>query len=225
MILQIFPSTGSLIPVTIEETNLTNETLNTVFADAGIEVSDNMVVTFGFRTPEGAINRGTFDTNTTLSADVITLSISMRETKAASSETDEVIEIAKEALISQTYQDLKSACRQLRTINDEVKTIIGDYTHMSNSQLVQVIEKAIEFLSPVTEVNDGVLELINKIEAKVNRVMEVVETFETRITNLESTDNGSDNDTEVAALRSDLAYVANHFKIALPNHDDLFEKF
>lgn len=224
MILQIFPSTGSLIPVTIEETNLTNETLNTVFSNAGIEVSSNMVVTFGFRTPEGAINRGTFDENTTLSADVITLSISMRETKAASSETDEVIEIAKQALVSQTYQDLKSACRQLRTLNDEVKTIIGDYTHMSNSQLVQVIEKAIEFLSPVTEVNDSVLELIQKIESKVNRVMEVVETFETRIQALESTDNKSDN-TEVEALRSDLAYVANHFKIALPNHGDLFEGY
>lgn len=224
MILQIFPSTGSLIPVTIEETNLTSETLNAVFSNAGIEVSSNMVVTFGFRTPEGAINRGTFDENTTLSADVITLSISMRETKAASSETDEVIEIAKQALVSQTYQDLKSACRQLRTLNDEVKTIIGDYTHMSNSQLVQVIEKAIEFLSPVTGVNDNVLELIQKIESKVNCVMEVVESFETRIQALESTDNKSDN-TEVEALRSDLAYVANHFKIALPNHGDLFEGY
>lgn len=223
MILQIFPSTGSLIPVTIEDTQLTNETLNTVFSGAGIEVSNNMVVTFGFRTPEGAINRGTFDTNTTLSADVITLSISMRETKAASSETDEVIEIAKQALITQTYQDLKSACRQLRTINEEVKTIVGDYTHMSNSQLVQVIEKAIEFLSPITEVTDGVLELIQKIETKVNRVMEVVETFEARIQYLEN--KPASNNTEVAALRSDLAYVANHFKIALPNHGDLFEKF
>lgn len=224
MILQIFPSTGSLIPVTIEETNLTSETLNAVFSNAGIEVSSNMVVTFGFRTPEGAINRGTFDENTTLSADVITLSISMRETKAASSETDEVIEIAKQSLVSQTYQDLKSACRQLRTLNDEVKTIIGDYTHMSNSQLVQVIEKAIEFLSPVTEVNNNALELIQKIESKVNCVMEVVESFETRIQALESTDNKSDN-TEVEALRSDLAYVANHFKIALPNHGDLFEGY
>jgi FtsZ-binding cell division protein ZapB len=223
MKLQIFPSTGSLIPVDIDDTQLTNETLNTVFSNAGIEVSSNMVVTFGFRTPEGAINRGTFDTNTTLSADVITLSISMRETKAASSETDEVIEIAKQALISQTYQDLKSACRQLRTINEEVKAIIGDYTHMSNSQLVQVIEKAIEFLSPVTEVTDGVLELIQKIETKVNRVMEVVETFETRIQYLEN--KPASNNSEVEALRSDLAYVANHFKIALPEHPDLFEGF
>jgi DNA repair ATPase RecN len=222
MKLQIFPSTGSLIPVDIDDTQLTNKTLNTVFSNAGIEVSSNMVVTFGFRTPEGAINRGTFDTNTTLSADVITLSISMRETKAASSETDEVIEIAKQALISQTYQDLKSACRQLRTINEEVKAIIGDYTHMSNSQLVQVIEKAIEFLSPVTEVTDGVLELIQKIETKVNRVMEVVESFETRITKLENT---PDEGSEVELLRSDLAYIANHFKIALPNHSNLFEGF
>jgi len=215
MILQIFPSTGSLIPVTIEDTQLTSETLSNVFSEAGIEVSNNMVVTFGFRTPEGAINRGTFDENTTLSADVITLSISMRETKAASSETDEVIEIAKQALISQTYIDLKSACRQLRTINDDVKAIIGDYTHMSNSQLVQVIEQAIEFLQPATEITDGVLELIQKIDFKVQTVMEAVQGFETRIQKLES-NNSSDN--EVAALRSDLAYVANHFKIALPNH-------
>jgi len=222
MILQIFPSTGSLIPVTIEDTQLTSETLSNVFSEAGIEVSNNMVVTFGFRTPEGAINRGTFDENTTLSADVITLSISMRETKAASSETDEVIEIAKQALISQTYIDLKSACRQLRTINDDVKAIIGDYTHMSNSQLVQVIEQAIEFLQPATEITDGVLELIQKIDFKVQTVMEAVQGFETRIQKLES-NNSSDN--EVAALRSDLAYVANHFKIALPNHSDLFEKY
>jgi len=222
MILQIFPSTGSLIPVTIEDTQLTSETLSNVFSEAGIEVSNNMVVTFGFRTPEGAINRGTFDENTTLSADVITLSISMRETKAASSETDEVIEIAKQALISQTYIDLKSACRQLRTINDDVKAIIGDYTHMSNSQLVQVIEQAIEFLQPATEITDGVLELIQKIDFKVQTVMEAVQGFETRIQKLES-NNSSDN--EVAALRSDLAYVANHFKIALPNHSDLFEGY
>lgn len=223
MILQIFPSTGSLIPVTIEDTQLTNETLNTVFADAGIEVSNNMVVTFGFRTPEGAINRGTFDDNTTLSADVITLSISMRETKAAGTETDEVIEIAKQALVSQTYQDLKSACRQLRTINDEVKVIIGDYTHMSNSQLVQVIEQAIEFLSPATEITDGVLELIQKIDLKVQTVMEAVQGFETRIQYLEN--KPSSNNSEVESLRSDLAYVANHFKIALPNHTDLFEGY
>jgi len=224
MILQIFPSTGSLIPVTIEDTQLTSETLNNVFSEAGVEVSNNMVVTFGFRTPEGAINRGTFDDNTTLSADVITLSISMRETKAASSETDEVIEIAKEALISQTYQDLKSACRQLRTISEEVKAIIGDYTHMSNSQLVQVIEQAIEFLAPAVEVSNDVLELINKIDFKVQTVMDAVQGFETRIQKLESS-NGTDNDDEVTALRSDLAYVANHFKIALPNHSDLFEGF
>jgi len=222
MKLQIFPSTGSYIVVDIEETQINSEVLNTVFEDKGIEVSSNMAVTYGFRTPEGGINRGTFDENTTLSADVITLSISIRETKAASSETDEVIEIAKEALISQTYQDLKSACRQLRTINDDVKAIIGDYTHMSNSQLVQVIEQAIEFLSPATEITDGVLELIQKIETKVQKVMDTVQGFETRIQKLESS-NGSDN--EVAALRSDLVYVANHFKIALPNHSDLFEKY
>lgn len=224
MKLQIFPSTGSYIVVDIEETQINSEVLNTVFEDKGIEVSSNMAVTYGFRTPEGGINRGTFDNNTLLSADVITLSISMRETKAASSETDEVIEIAKQALISQTYQDLKSACRQLRTINDEVKVIIGDYTHMSNSQLVQVIEQAIEFLSPAIEITDGVLELIQKIETKVQTVMEAVQGFETRIQKLESS-NGTDNDDEVAALRNDLAYVANHFKIALPNHSDLFEKY
>ena len=224
MKLQIFPSTGSYIVVDIEETQINSEVLNTVFEDKGIEVSSNMAVTYGFRTPEGGINRGTFDNNTLLSADIVTISVSMSETKAASSETDEVIEIAKEALVSQTYQDLKSACRQLRTINDEVKVIIGDYTHMSNSQLVQVIEQAIEFLSPAIEITDGVLELIQKIDLKVQTVMEAVQGFETRIQKLESS-NGSDNDDEVVALRSDLAYVANHFKIALPNHSDLFEKY
>ena len=224
MKLQIFPSTGSYIVVDIEETQINSEVLNTVFEDKGIEVSSNMAVTYGFRTPEGGINRGTFDNNTLLSADIVTISVSMSETKAASSETDEVIEIAKEALVSQTYQDLKSACRQLRTINDEVKVIIGDYTHMSNSQLVQVIEQAIEFLSPAIEITDGVLELIQKIDLKVQTVMEAVQGFETRIQKLESS-NGTDNDDEVAALRSDLAYVANHFKIALPNHSDLFEGY
>lgn len=224
MKLQIFPSTGSYIVVDIEETQINSEVLNTVFEDKGIEVSSNMAVTYGFRTPEGGINRGTFDNNTLLSADIVTISVSMSQTKAASSETDEVIEIAKEALISQTYQDLKSACRQLRTINDDVKAIIGDYTHMSNSQLVQVIEQAIEFLAPAVEVSNDVLELINKIDFKVQIVMEAVQRFETRIQKLEN-NTGSDNDDEVAALRSDLAYVANHFKIALPNHADLFEKY
>lgn len=223
MKLQIFPSTGSYIVVDIEETQINSEVLNTVFEDKGIEVSSNMAVTYGFRTPEGGINRGTFDNNTLLSADIVTISVSMSETKAASSETDEVIEIAKQALISQTYIDLKSACRQLRTINDDVKAIIGDYTHMSNSQLVQVIEQAIEFLSPVTEISDGVLELIQKIDLKVQTALEAVQSFEYRLQYLEN--KPSSNNSEVEALRSDLAYVANHFKIALPNHCDLFEKY
>lgn len=223
MKLQIFPSTGSLIPVDIDNTQLTYEILNTLFSNSGIEVSDNMVVTFGFRTPEGAINRGTFDETTILSADIITLSISMRETKSAS-ETDEVIEIAKQALISGNHRGLITTCYILFRYNDgQFKSIIGNYTNKSFSELEKVITEVLDILQP-TEVTNDALELIQKIETKVNRVMEVVETFETRITNLESADNGSDN-SEVETLRSDLAYVANHFKIALPNHLELFEQF
>ena len=223
MILQIFPSTGSLIPVTIEDTQLTNETLNTVFADAGIEVSNNMVVTFGFRTPEGAINRGTFDDNTTLSADIITLSISMRETKAASSDVDEIVEIAKQALISGVHKDLITTCYILfRHNNGQFKGIIGNYTNKSFAELQKAITEVLEILSPAVEVSNDVLELIQKIDLKVQTVMEAVQGFETRIQKLE---NNTGGDNEVSALRSDLAYVANHFKIALPNHSDLFEGY
>lgn len=222
MKLQIFPSTGSFIPVDIEANQITQEELNSVFAQYNVEVSSNMAITYAFKTPEGVINRGTFDSNTIVGADLITISISMRETKAAN-EVDEVIEIAKQALISQTYQDLKSACRQLRTLNEEVKAIIGDYTHMSNSQLVQVIEKAIEFLAPTTEVPSEIFELIKNMEAKVQRIMEVTESFDSRITALEVTP--TDNNSKVEALRSDLAAFANHYGFVLPNNPELFEKF
>jgi len=224
MILQIFPSTGSLIPVTIEDTQLIFETLSNVFSEAGIEVSNNMVVTFGFRTPEGAINRGTFDENTTLSADVITLSISMRETKAASSDVDEIVEIAKQALISGVHKDLITTCYILfRHNNGQFKGIIGNYTNKSFAELQKSITEVLEILSPAVEVSNDVLELIQKIDLKVQTVMEAVQGFETRIQYLEN--KPSNNNSEVESLRSDLAYVANHFKIALPNHADLFEKY
>lgn len=222
MKLQIFPSTGSFIPVDIEASQITQEELNSVFTQYNVEVSSNMAVTYAFKTPEGVINRGTFDSNTIVGADLITISISMRETKAAS-EVDEVIEIAKEALISQTYQDLKSACRQLRTLNDDVKAIIGDYTHMSNAQLIQVIEKALEFLAPATEVTPEVFELIKNIEAKMNTIAERVESFDSRIVYLEN--KPASNNSEVEALRSDLAAFANHYGFVLPNNPGLFEKF
>jgi len=224
MILQIFPSTGSLIPVTIEDTQLTSETLNNVFSEAGVEVSNNMVVTFGFRTPEGAINRGTFDENTALSADVITLSISMRETKAASSDVDEIVEIAKQALISGVHKDLITTCYILfRHNNGQFKGIIGNYTNKSFAELQKAITEVLEILAPAVEVSNDVLELINKIDFKVQTVMEAVQGFETRIQYLEN--KPSSNNSEVELLRSDLAYVANHFKIALPNHSDLFENY
>lgn len=221
MKLQIFPSTGSFIPVDIEANQITQEELNSVFAQYNVEVSSNMAVTYAFKTPEGVINRGTFDSNTIVGADLITISISMRETKAAS-EVDEVIEIAKEALISQTYQDLKSACRQLRALNDDVKAIIGDYTHMSNAQLIQVIEKALEFLAPTTEVDPEIVQLVQKMQLDLNKVLEIASDLHTRVTALE---NNPSNNSEVEALRSDLAALANHYGFVLPNNSELFEKF
>jgi lipopolysaccharide biosynthesis regulator YciM len=221
MKLQIFPSTGSFIPVDIEANQITQEELNSVFSQYNVEVSSNMTVTYAFKTPEGVINRGTFDSNTIVGADLITISISMRETKAAN-EVDEVIEIAKEALISQTYQDLKSACRQLRTLNEEVKAIIGDYTHMSNAQLIQVIEKALEFLAPTTEIPSEIVQLVQKMQLDLNKVLELASDLHTRVTTLE---NNPSNNTEVEALRSDLAAFANHYGFVLPNHSNLFEKF
>lgn len=221
MKLQIFPSTGAFIPVDIESNQITQEELNSVFSQYNVEVSSNMAVTYAFKTPEGVINRGTFDSNTIVGADLITISISMRETKAAS-EVDEVVEVAKQALISQTYQDLKSACRQLRTLSDEVKAIIGDYTHMSNAQLIQVIEKALEFLAPTTEVDPEIVQLVQKMQLDLNKVLEIASDLHTRVTALE---NNPSNSTEVEALRSDLAAFANHYGFVLPNHSNLFEKF
>lgn len=223
MKLQIFPSTGSYIVVDIEETQINSEVLNTVFEDKGIEVSSNMAVTYGFRTPEGGINRGTFDNNTLLSADIVTISVSMSETKAASSETDEIVEIAKQALISGVHKDLITTCYILfRHNNGQFKGIIGNYTNKSFAELQKAITEVLEILAPAAEVSNDVLELINKIDFKVQTVMEAVQGFETRIQKLE---NNTGGDNEVSALRSDLAYVANHFKIALPNHSDLFEKY
>lgn len=223
MKLQIFPSTGSFIPVDIEASQITQEELNSVFTQYNVEVSSNMAVTYAFKTPEGVINRGTFDSNTIVGADLITISISMRETKAASSELEEVIAIAKDALISGKHREMITACYVLfRYNNGQLKEVIGNYTNKTFAELQKAIEEALVILAPTTEVDPEIVQLVQKMQLDLNKVLEIASDLHTRVTALE---NNPSSSTEVEALRSDLAALANHYGFVLPNHSELFEKF
>lgn len=143
----------------------------------------------------------------------------MRQTKARAYSTEELAEViaeAKAALVSQEYKALRGACRELSQVSQEIKELIGNYTHYTVSSLVDAVERAVKFLSPeVTEVSNEDLEVIlgkiNAIETKVDRIaneasgsalIEVVE--------------------EQHKLKNSLIFIANHFQIMLPDYKDEF---
>ena len=184
-------------------------------------INDSMIIHYSYKTPAGR-NTGEFTPTTVFSLSpetVFTVTQQPRDTKARAYSPEEVQDIigeAKEALVSQEYKALRSACRELSNASPEVKEIIGNYTHYNVSSLVDAVERAVKFLSPeVTEVStedlQAILARIAAIEAKVDRIAE----------------NGNTSTEVVDGLNkilTDLAFVANHFGIMLPNHTDLFEQ-
>lgn len=187
-------------------------------------INDSMIIHYSYKTPAGR-NTGEFTPTTVFNLSpetVFTVTQQPLDTKARAYSAEEVQDIiveAKEALVSQEYKALRSACRELSNISPEIKEIIGNYTHYTVSSLVDAVERAVKFLSPeVTEVStedlQAIIARIAAIEAKVDRIANETSTGNFHIEIAEGLNK----------ILTDLAFVANHFGIMLPNHTDLFEQ-
>jgi len=191
--------------------NFTNEMRkNDLVFDADLE---NTIISFSYRVPAGRVE-GTLDNNTSMDLDptsVVMITQQPRETKARAYSAEELAEViaeAKAALVSQEYKALRSACRELTQVSDEVKRLIGNYTHHTVASLVEVVEDAVKFLSPeVTEVStddlQAIITRIEAIEAKIDRIAN-----ETSVGNviIELTE-------KVAELKSDVDFINQHFDL------------
>lgn len=210
----------------IDSNELSLEILKSELArqELDFEVNSDKIINYSYKTAAGK-NSGELTENTVISLSstaTIIITQQPRLVKARAYSTEElaeVIEYSKQALISNNYNDLKAACRQLYQVSDEVKSLIGNYTHYSKttSDMFNAVERAVKFLSPeVTEVSNEDLEVIlgkiNGIELKVDRIAN--EAAASRFV-IELTE-------EVQKIREDLIFVANHFQIMLPNHKDAF---
>lgn len=188
--------------------NFTNEMRkNDLVFDADLE---NTIISFSYRVPAGRVE-GTLDNNTSMDLDptsVVMITQQPRETKARAYSAEELAEViteAKVALVSQEYKALRSACRELTQVSDDVKKIIGNYTHYTVALLVDVVEDAVKFLSPdVVEVGSEDLQaIITRIEA--------IETMVRSLASSPVVDARLIKD--VADLREDVDFINQHFDL------------
>lgn len=181
--------------------------------DLNFTVDSSTIINYSYKHSAGR-NFGELTENTVLSLEptsVVMITQQPRETKARaydSEELQEVINEAKAALISQEYKALRAACRELSQASTEVKELIGNYTHYSISSLVDAVERAVKFLSPeVVEVGaddlKAIIARIEAIEAKVNRLEEIISTSE------------ADQDLveEVKTIKADVDFINAHFDL------------
>lgn len=221
-----FIGNGSEGRFNVEANSLTLESLTNELRtrELNFTIDNSTIVNYSYKNEAGR-NTGEFTDSTVISlppTGVVTITQQMRETKARAYSAEEVQDIiieAKEALVSQEYKALRSACRELSNVSPEVKEIIGNYTHYTVSSLVDAVERAVKFLSPeVTEVStedlQAIIARIAAIEAKVDRIANETSTANFHIEIAEGLNK----------ILTDLAFVANHFGIMLPNHTDLFEQ-
>jgi len=156
--------------------------------DLNFSVDSSTIINYSYKHSAGR-NYGELTEDTVLSLDptsVVMITQQPRETKAraySAEELQDVIADSKAALVSQEYKALRSACRQLFQVSDEVKELIGYYPYYSVSSLVDAVERAVKFLSPeVVEVGaedlQAIITRIEAIEAKVTRIQEIVEALE-----------------------------------------------
>lgn len=219
MLIQIISFTGFQGSTSIESNTLTQENLNEVMKSLEINPGDNSVISYSYKTEAGR-QTGDFTANTTLNTNQVVLTVQMRETKAASYTEEEVAEIiaeAKEALKDQDYKSLRTSCRDLAQVSSEIKEVIGNYTHYSVSSLISAIERALNVLAPETEVSE---EQLTEVWNKINFLSAKVE----KIANETSNGTALIEAVEVIGkVREDLAFVANHLGLVLPNHPELYK--
>ena len=204
-----------------DATSISLESLLEIFASENIhfELDQEKVVHYSYQSSTGR-NKGDFTENTVFTppTGVVIITQQPKTTKAraySDEEIQDIIASAKDALVSQEYKALRSACRELSNVSTEVKELVGNYTHYTISSRVEAVERAIKFLSPdVLEVDvEDLQEIFARIEAIEAKVSSLVNETAVEDTNLA---------VQVHKIKEDLAFVANHFDIMLPNHKELF---
>ena len=181
--------------------------------DLNFSVDSSTIINYSYKHSAGR-NFGELTEDTVLSLDptsVVMITQQPRETKAraySAEEVQDVIAEAKEALVSQQYKALRTACRELSNVSPEIKEIIGNYTHYTIADLVEAVEDAVNFLSPeVVEVSNedlqAIITRIEAIEAKIDRIAN-----ETSVGNviIELTE-------KVAKIEADVDFINQHFDL------------
>ena len=201
--------------IIVEYTELTLKALQEELQnrDLNFSVDSSTIINYSYKHSAGR-NYGELTEDTVLSLDptsVVMITQQPRETKARAYSAEELAEViaeAKAALVSQEYKALRSACRELTQVSDDVKKIIGNYTHYTVALLVDVVEDAVKFLSPeVVEVGSedlqAIITRIEAIEAKVNRIQEIVEALEV----------DEELTAQVAEIKADVDFINQHFDL------------
>lgn len=201
--------------IIVEYTELTLKALQEELQnrDLNFSVDSSTIINYSYKHSAGR-NYGELTEDTVLSLDptsVVMITQQPRETKARAYSAEELAEViaeAKVALVSQEYKALRSACRELTQVSDDVKKIIGNYTHYTVALLVNVVEDAVKYLSPeVVEVGSedlqAIITRIEAIEAKVTRIQEIVEALEVdeKLT------------AQVAEIKADVDFINQHFDL------------
>lgn len=178
--------------------------------DLNFSVDSSTIINYSYKHSAGR-NYGELTEDTVLSLDptsVVMITQQPRETKARAYSAEELAEViaeAKTALVSQEYKALRSACRELTQVSDDVKRIIGNYTHYTVALLVDVVEDAVKFLSPeVVEVGS------EDFQAIITRI-EAIETMVRSLASSPVVDARLIKD--VADLREDVDFINTHFDL------------
>lgn len=181
--------------------------------DLSFTVDSSTIINYSYKHSAGR-NYGELTEDTVLSLDptsVVMITQQPRETKARAYSAEELAEViteAKAALVSQEYKALRGACRELSQVSDDVKALIGNYTHYTVANLFAVVEDAIDLLSPeVVEVSNedlqAIVTRIEAIEAKVTRIQEIVEALEV----------DEELTAQVAEIKADVDFINQHFDL------------
>ena len=216
MVIRFIGGSAQLDRTIVEWNKLTLENFanemrkNDLVFDADLE---NTIISFSYRVPAGRVE-GTLDNNTSMDLDptsVVMITQQPRETKARAYSAEELADViadSKAALVSQEYKALRSACRQLFQVSDEVKELIGYYPYYSVSSLVDAVERAVKFLSPeVVEVGSedlqAIITRIEAIEVKVDRIANETSVGSTVISLVEG----------LAKVAADVDFINQHFDL------------
>ena len=222
MLIQLLTVQNFVGRIERESNTLTKEDILEILKEKEISINEKLNLASSYKVGD-LTQKGDFTDNTVINTGgIVTISLMLKMTEAASYTEEEVAEViakAKDAILisNQKYEALRDSCRNLAQISPEIRTIIGNYTHYPVSSLISAIERALNVLAPVAEVSE---EQLTEVWNKINFLSAKVE----KITN--ETSNGTALIEAVEAIgkvREDLAFVSNHLGLVLPNHPELYK--